>query len=234
MARVRAGKPHALNAVHRATRASTRGKVARRIVGRLIVVDDLSEQLNLAMPLTRRLSYFVEDVALRAHPLVAARVRHHAERAELVAAFDDRDPRPHRIAMPDDAERERHVVVRIDVDAWTSRCARIVHQRRQLLQALRAEHDVDRAIAFEQRRAFLLRDAAGDGDDRALGLARRGLAQLAKSRVELVLGARAHCRCSRPARRRRARVRRAYSRRARAGLPGVPSHGSSSGTRRCR
>jgi len=94
--------------------------------------------------------------------------------------------------MPDDAERERHVVVRVDVDARTARRARGFEQRRQLLQALGAEHDVDRAIAFEKRRAFLLCHASGDGDDRPLRLARRGLAQLAESRVELLLGALAH------------------------------------------
>ena len=79
VARMRARKPDALDARHVVHRLQQRGEIARRIVRRLIVIDDLPEQLDLAVPLARRLTHFVEDVALRPHALVAARVRHHAE-----------------------------------------------------------------------------------------------------------------------------------------------------------
>ena len=72
------------------------GEVAAGIVGRRVVVHDLPEQLHLAAPGRRRLADLRQDVGLRPHPLVAARVRHDAEAAELVAALDDRDVRLHR------------------------------------------------------------------------------------------------------------------------------------------
>ena len=117
MPRMRAREPDALDAGHLVHSLQQRREIARRIVRRLIVVDDLPEQLDLAVPLVRGMSHFVEDVALRAHALVPARVRHDAERAELVAAFDDGDVRLDRIVAPRHAERKRHVLVRVDVDA---------------------------------------------------------------------------------------------------------------------
>jgi hypothetical protein len=57
-----------------------------------------------------------EDVRDRPHPLVAARVRHHAEGAELVAAFDDRDVGLDRIAAARDAQRERDIAERVEID----------------------------------------------------------------------------------------------------------------------
>ena len=48
----------------------------------------------------------------------------------------------------------------------------------------------------EDLRPFLLRDAAGDGDDRTVALFDGHLADLAQPREELLLGAsRARCRC---------------------------------------
>ena len=191
---MRARKPDALDARHLVHGLEQRRKVARGIVRRLVVIDDLPEQLNLAVPLARRLTHFVEDVALRPHPLAAARVRHHAERAELVAAFDDGDVRLHRIVPPRDAERKRHVFVGVDVDARRGIRVgeRLADERRQLLEALRADDDVDQVRALEQRAGFLLRHAAGNGDNgRAARLSAR-LANFPEPRVELLFGALAH------------------------------------------
>src|SRR5919106_6507936 len=87
MSRMRAGKPDPLHAWHFVDRFEERGEIARPIVRRLIVIDDLAEELNFAMALPCRLHHFFDDVALRPHPFVAAGVRHYAERAELVAAL---------------------------------------------------------------------------------------------------------------------------------------------------
>ena len=46
------------------------------------------------------------------------------------------------------------------------RGARLLDQHRQHLHALRADDDVDERRALEQPCAFLLRDAAGDRDER--------------------------------------------------------------------
>src|SRR5215203_3455698 len=61
------------------------GEVAGGIVRRLVVVDDLAEQLDLFRARVYRMASLRDDVSSRAHPLVTARVRDHAERAELVA-----------------------------------------------------------------------------------------------------------------------------------------------------
>ena len=92
------------------------GEVAGRIVGRLVVVHDLAEELHLPAPASAASPHLGQDLGLRPHALVAARVRHHAEAAVLVAAFDDRHPRADRIAAARQAERKRDVVVRAEVD----------------------------------------------------------------------------------------------------------------------
>ena len=109
--RMRAREPDALDARRRRERLEQRREVAGRIVGRLVVVDDLPEQLHFACARRRRLADLGQDVGLRPHPLVPARVRHDAEAAELVAAFDDRDVGLDGIAAPRHAQRKRHVVV---------------------------------------------------------------------------------------------------------------------------
>ena len=77
------------------------------------MVHDLPEELYLASAARNDVMDLGEDIRLRPHPLVAARVRHHAEAAEFVAALDDRDVRPGGIAAANDAQRKRDIVVRI-------------------------------------------------------------------------------------------------------------------------
>ena len=140
---VRARKANAFDALDVVHAFEERREIAGGIVRRLIVIHDLTEQVNLLPASRRRFPDLREDVGHGAHPLVPARERHHAERAEVVAAFDDRDPRLQRIASSRDAKRKRHVVVRIDVDDGFG-AARLLHEHRQALQALRAYDDVDR------------------------------------------------------------------------------------------
>ena len=91
-------------------------EVAAGIVGSLVVIDDLSQELHLAAAARHGLADLRQNVGFRAHALVPARVRHHAEAAELVAALDDGHIGLHGIAAPRDAQRKRHVLVRIEVD----------------------------------------------------------------------------------------------------------------------
>ena len=135
------------------TASSSAAKSQDGIVRRLVVIDDLPEQLDFLVPFGGRLHHLVDDVALGAHPLVAARVRHHAERAELVAAFDDGDVGLHRIVPARHPERKRHVVVRIDVDARLVVEDGLGDELGQLLQAARADHDVDHRRPLQQRPA---------------------------------------------------------------------------------
>jgi hypothetical protein len=66
------------------------------------MVDDLPEELHLAASAADRLPNLRQDVGLGPHPLVAAGIRNDAEAAELVAPFDDRDVRLHRIGTARD------------------------------------------------------------------------------------------------------------------------------------
>jgi hypothetical protein len=141
---MRTGKADTLHARHLVHLLQQAREVAFRIVGRLVVVHDLPEELDLAMALVGRLADLGENLRRRPHPLVAPGVRHHAEGAELVAAFDDVDVGLHRVRPARDPERERHVLVRVDVDLRTDGVLqRTGHQHRQLLDPLGAHHHVD-------------------------------------------------------------------------------------------
>ena len=195
---MRAREPDPIDAWNAAHPLQERGEVARRVVGRLVVIDDLTQQLNFPMTRARRLPGFGDDVGGRPHPLVPARVRHDAERAELVAPFDDRDARADGIGVPGDTERKRDVVVRIDVHDLPARAHHVIDDLRKLLQPLGADDDVDRPVAAQQRRAFLLRHATHHGDDPSTPL-RAGLlgfrsrfADFAEPRVELLGRALSH------------------------------------------
>ncbi len=113
---MRARKSDALEARHVVDRFEQPRKIATRIIGRLIVIHDLTEKLHLFAARIGRFPNLCEDVGLRAHAFVAARIGHDAEAAELVAAFDDGDVRLHRVAAPGESKRERHVGVRIEIE----------------------------------------------------------------------------------------------------------------------
>ena len=193
MARMRAGEPDALDPGHVVDCLEQAGKVAARIVGRVVVIHDLSEQLHFLVTMRRRLRDFGNDVGLRAHPLVAARVRHDAEAAELVAAFDDRHVRPNRIVPSHHAQRPRHIVVGIEVDGGRAASLGLVDEHRKAPDRLRADDDVGHAgRASQNHLAFLLRHAAGHRHDRIAARPGAHLAQLAEARVKLVLRTLAH------------------------------------------
>ena len=88
-----AGKPDAFEPRDVVEAFEERGEVASVIVGCLVVVDDLPEELNFQGALAHCLLGLGNDRCRRTHPLVTARVRHDAECAELVAPFDDRHVR---------------------------------------------------------------------------------------------------------------------------------------------
>ena len=79
---MRAGEADALDAVHLVNGFQQTGKIALRIVGRLVVIDDLTEQLHFLQAARGGVADLRQNLALRPHPFVAARVRHDAEAAE--------------------------------------------------------------------------------------------------------------------------------------------------------
>ena len=191
--RMRAGEPDTLDAVDVVHRLEQAGEIAARVVRRLVVVHDLAEQLHFASAVRRGLADLRQDVGLRPHALVAARVRDDAEAAELVAAFDDRDVRLHRVVPPRHPERKRHIVVRVEIEqrrtaAFARPAPTSIGSRRMAWVPMTTSATPGERL--KMRRAFLLRHAAGDGDNRVVpAVLSAELPQLAKARVELLLGA---------------------------------------------
>ena len=114
--RVRAGESDPRESVDRLQTLEQRREVAGRVVGRLIVIDDLPEQLDFARAGVDGMARLGDDVRRRPHALVTARVRHDAERAEFVAAFDDGDVGLDRIEAASDPQRKRDIAHRIDIE----------------------------------------------------------------------------------------------------------------------
>jgi hypothetical protein len=107
----------------------------------------------------------------------------------VIAALDDRDVGVDAVLPVGDAERERDVVHRLDVDDGERVRAGLRDEHRQEALPLRADDDVDEVAvrALEQVAAFLLRDATGHGDRRPAARLPSEYVDLAKARVELVL-----------------------------------------------
>src|SRR3954454_8554149 len=81
MARMRARETDALDALDVVNRFEEPGEIATGVVRRNVMIDDLAEQLHFAAAARRRLANLRDDVGLRTHPLVPARVRDDAEAA---------------------------------------------------------------------------------------------------------------------------------------------------------
>ena len=138
--------------------------------GRSVVVDDTNVSPEQRAPLF---------AAARAHDARVVVYLFTAEPHECVAR---------------NAQRKRHVVVRMDVDDAAAISGGLLDQPRQLFQLLRPDDDVDRAIAAQHPLAFLLRDATHDRDPSTslrAGACPR-LANFAKPRVHLLRGPLAH------------------------------------------
>src|SRR4051812_193760 len=82
-------------------------EITRRVVGSLVVVHDLAEQLHLPPSRFGRRAHLREDLRLRPHTLLPAGIRHNAKTAVLVTPFDNRDPGSYEVAPPGDGKRKR-------------------------------------------------------------------------------------------------------------------------------
>ena len=164
-------------------------EVAAGVVWRLVVIDDLPEQLDFARTRCDRLTRVGHDLGNRTHPLVPARVRHHAERAELVAPLDDCHVRPAgrpRRAIPSGNDTSSWARYRPAVSAAEPRWPRStsIGSRRMFcvpMTTSTADGSAENAVAF------LLRDAAGDGNDRTRPFVLGPLTDLAQAGEQLLL-----------------------------------------------
>ena len=176
-------------------RSSSRREVAGRVVGGLIVIDDLPEQLDFASAGVHGMARLGYDVRRRPHALVTARVRHDTERTEFVATFDDGDVGLHRIEAASDPQWKRDIAHGIDIELRTELprgLNRGADEHRQALHALGADDDVDGLRALQQPLTFLLRDASRHRDDRPRALLDAHLPKLTETREEFFFGAFPH------------------------------------------
>ncbi len=128
--------------------------------------------------------------ATRARILHAARIRHDAERTELVAAFlhgEERRHRPRRRALRQ--MRELLLLGECRLDQRAVLGARAGDELRQAMIALRADDEIDDRRAAHDLGALGLGDAADDGDDRLVAGGRALVLQLADAaevRIDLL------------------------------------------------
>ena len=148
-------------------------EVARRVVRRLVMIDDLPKQLEFRAGRWRRRRGPSARISAWPDPLVSACVRHHAERAEIVAAFDDGHVRPDWIAAPNHAKRKRRILVRVlDRDSAPGALGahyvgplfpqRLGSHHRQHLHLLRADDQVDRCVRSPDQPATSFARRSGD------------------------------------------------------------------------
>ena len=134
----------------------------------VIGVDVLADQRDLAHAIVGEPLHVVDDLCDRPRDFRAARVRHHAEGAELVAAFLHGDERGNAArADRGRLRRRQESELVLDRKFRLQRAAvafRLRQQLRQMMIALRADHDVDDGRAADDLLALGLRDAAGDRD----------------------------------------------------------------------
>src|SRR5690606_950327 len=128
-------------------------------------VDVLAEQVDLAHAEFGQMADFRQYRLNRAAHFLAAGIGHDAEGAVLGAAFHDRDKRARAVDAGFRQAVELLDFREADVDGQALALARLGNQRRQAMQGLRAEDDVDVGRAFTDRLAFLACDAAANTDN---------------------------------------------------------------------
>ena len=142
----------------------------------VIGVDVLPDQGDFAHAIVGKPLHVVDDPGDRPRYFGAACVGHDAERAEFIAAFLHRDER--RNSTRADRLRLRRGQKSefvLDREFRLQRAAMAFgagEQLRQMVIALRADHDIDHRRAADDLVAFGLRDATGHGDAHGPAVAR--------------------------------------------------------------
>ena len=154
-------------------------------------VHVLTEQRDLHDPVARQPLDLGDDLLGRAADLAPAHGRHDAERAAIVTADLDGDPRGMRnIALHRQRAREGFGVVRIGlVEDLRQRATEgtLLQQRCGPVHVVRAQHDVDVRCAGAHQVTVLLGEAPTD-DDLEVGSRQLGGLEVPEFAVELVVG----------------------------------------------
>ena len=146
----------------------------------VIGVDVLADQGEFADAGVRESLGLGHDLCDRSRDFGAARVGHHAEGAELVAAFLHRDEGRNAAAARRGAARRGEMVeLVLDRELGLDRLAVFGpgQHRRQAVIALRPDHEVDAGRAADDLFAFGLRHATGDRNEHTAAVLRGGLFQ---------------------------------------------------------
>ncbi len=130
-------------------------------------VDGLAEERDLAVSPRREVECFELDLARPPAALPASRERDDAERAELIAPFDDRD-----VGLGTRSPRDRLELIRGGIGRELQKGRAVPLPRRldgfrEPFDVARAEHEIDEREPVEDAFADALRDAPGDSDDAA-------------------------------------------------------------------
>jgi hypothetical protein len=185
--RMRAGEPHAFQAVDIATGPQQLAERQPVAEFHTVRVDVLSQQRDLEDALGHQCPYLRQDVARPAVLLLAAQRRNDAERARVVAAHRDRHPAGvGRLAPGGQCGRE-HLERFEDLHLGGRVVPGPLQQRGQRPDVVRAEHHVHPGRPLNDVAAVLLRQAAADRDLH-VRVRQLGRAQVTEVAVEPVVG----------------------------------------------
>ena len=193
VAGMRGGVTDAREVVDFGQRPDQSGQAPRPLVGSVaaVSVDVLTEQDDLARAGVDQAARFGEDRRCGARRFRASGVRHHAERAELVAALLDGKERGDagRACQLLGQTIELALDREVGIEHAALRARPPVQQLGQAVIGLRPDHDVDERRSLEQGLALSLRHAAGDPDHHVGAVrpsARAQLAQPTQLRIDLL------------------------------------------------
>ena len=143
----------------------------------VIGVDVLPDQRDFTHAIVGEPQHVVDDFRDRTGYFGAAGIGHHAKRAKLVATFLHSDERRNAAGADRCRVRRRQkaeLVLNREFGLQRAAVAFCLRQKlRQMMVALRTDHDIDGGRAADDLRAFRLRDAAGHRDADSAALARR-------------------------------------------------------------
>src|SRR5208283_1994680 len=149
-----------------------------------IAVDVLPQELDLAVTFRGQSAGFFHHTLAGAAALRAARERHHAVGATLVAAFDDGDVSAVRIVAAGEGRVEGRVGIQAQSGDVPAAAFDLHQQFAQLVVTGRAAHQPYVRRAFENAFALLLCHAAEHANDLVLAAA----LELLQAMVHLLLG----------------------------------------------
>ena len=167
--RVRSGESNAANPLHCRNAAQQIDKTPPARRGIAIGIHRLPQQLNLSVAGIRKSPGFRDHRFARPAAFRTARVRYHAVRAGIIAAFDNRDVRANRIIPPRDFRFKSLVCIQIQPrDAPPARF-KLGQQFWEFSITRRPADQTDPRRPLEDFFTLLLRHASQHADDFSVG-----------------------------------------------------------------